>query len=387
MVRPRRRPKRGAVLAAGLAAALLGGPALAVQISGSSPGASPAAAKAAAAVVQTRTAATAAAAVRTAGPAQAAVLLAYPAAVAAYPGVAPALAAAAQPAAAQSAPAHPAAVTGTIRLTSAVTPATPTAPAAPAGSICSVPGIGDIGGLLGFCNEGSSGVPGAINNICQPSLPDPEPANAGINSMVRPPAGTGPPAKTLYNNYGVAGQFWPATGLKCSDMTSLIGNNVAGMVFDIAKSIDRVTITVYQSAAGENILGWLRNSVDRLISSLGNAIYFPYLAVVVLIGAIWLAWQGLICKRGTRTLEGTIWMVLAAAAAIWLIGRPADFTGIGKGVSDGITQTLNVAFSRLPSPGEGACLPTAKSDPQAVQNFGFSSGNDVVDQNAGELWS
>jgi hypothetical protein len=170
-------------------------------------------------------------------------------------------------------------------------------------------------------------------------------------------------------------------------MTSLIGNNVAGMVFDIAKSIDRVTITVYQSAAGENILGWLRNSVDRLISSLGNAIYFPYLAVVVLIGAIWLAWQGLIRKRGTRTLEGTIWMVLAAAAAIWLIGRPADFTGIGKSVSDGITQTLNVAFSRLPSPGEGSCLPVQKSDPQAEQNFGFSGGNDVVDQNAGELWS
>ena len=332
MVRLLRRPKLGALLVAGLAAALLGGPALAAQISGSSQGPSPAARS------------------RRAG--------------------------------------HRAAVPGTIRLTSAVTPATPaTRRPAAQGSICSVPGIGDIGGLLGFCNEGSSGVPGALNNICTPSLPDPEPASAGINSMIRPPAGTGPPAKTLYNNYGVAGQFWPATGLKCSDMTSLIGNNVAGMVFDIAKSIDRVTITVYQSAAGENILGWLRNSVDRLISSLGNAIYFPYLAVVVLIGAIWLAWQGLIRKRGTRTLEGTIWMVLAAAAAIWLIGRPADFTGIGKSVSDGITQTLNVAFSRLPSPGEGSCLPVQKSDPQAEQNFGFSGGNDVVDQNAGELWS
>src|ERR1700691_947322 len=134
-------------------------------------------------------------------------------------------------------------------------------------------------------------------------------------------------------------------------MTSLTGNNVAGMMFDIAKSIDRVTITVYQSAAGEGILGWLKNSVDRLITSLGNAIYFPYLAVVVIIGAIWLAWQGLIRKRGTRTLEGTIWMVVACAAAIWLIGRPADFTGMGKTVSDGISTTLNTAFAHLPSPG------------------------------------
>ena len=115
-----------------------------------------------------------------------------------------------------------------------------------------------------------------------------------------------------------------------------------------SKALDRVTITVYQSAAGEGILSWLTGSVDRLITSLGNAIYFPYLAPVVILGAIWLAWQGLIRKRATRTIEGTIWMVVACAAAIWLIGRPADFTGLGKTVSDGITQTLNVAFAGLP---------------------------------------
>ena len=45
--------------------------------------------------------------------------------------------------------------------------------------------------------------------------------------------------KTLYDNYGIAGQFWAAHGLQCSDMTSLVGNNVAGMVFDAAKSVDR----------------------------------------------------------------------------------------------------------------------------------------------------
>jgi hypothetical protein len=256
-----------------------------------------------------------------------------------------------------------------------------------AGGVCSVPGIGDIGGLLGFCSLGSSGLTGDLNNICQPSLPDPEPATAGIDSLVRPPAQAAPLPKTLYNQYGVAGQYWAATNMQCSDMTSLIGNQVAGMVFDVAKSIDRVTITVYQSAAGEGILGWLKSSVDRLITSLGNAIYFPYLAVVVIIGAIWLAWQGLIRKRGTRTLEGTIWMVVAAAAAIWLIGRPADFTGMGKTVSDGITQSLDVAFSKLPSPGQGGCVPVHQNDPQAQSSFAFTAGNNIVDQNAGELWA
>ena len=186
----------------------------------------------------------------------------------------------------------------------------------------------------------------------------------------------------------MAGQYWAATNLQCSDMTSLIGNDVAGMIFDFAKALDRVTITVYQSAAGEGILGWLQNVTDHLISGLGKAIYFPYVAVVVILGAIWLAWQGLIRKRGTRTIEGTIWMVVAGAAAIWLIGRPADFTGLGKGVSDGISTALNAAFAHLPSPGQPSCLPVTSGDPQiSPTSFSYTSGRTVVDQNANELWT
>jgi hypothetical protein len=260
-------------------------------------------------------------------------------------------------------------------------------PAAPGGA-CSVPGIGDIGSLLGFCTLGQSGLTGDLNNICQPSLPDPEPANAGINALVRPPASAGQQPATLYGSYGVAGQFWASTNLQCSDMTSLIGDNVASVVFDIAKSIDRVTITIYQAAAGEGILSWLTTVVDKLISSLGNAIYFPYLAAIVIIGAIWLAWQGLIRRRGTRTIEGTIWMVVACVAAIWLIGRPGDFTGLGTAVSNGMSQTLNTAFAKLPAPSQSNCLPVSHDDPQVQPaSFNFSSGNGIVAENANELWT
>jgi uncharacterized membrane protein YgcG len=273
-----------------------------------------------------------------------------------------------------------------VTLTAQLTPAAPVTPAAP-GGVCQVPGIGDIGGLVGLCAQGSSGILGDLNNICEPSLPQPEQATGGIDAMVEPPAAT-VGGKTLYDNYGMAGQFWAAHGLQCSDMTSLIGNNVAGMVFDAAKSIDRVTITVYQSAAGNNILAWLQNAVDKLISALGKAIYFPYLGSVVILGAMWLAWQGLIRKRATRTIEGTLWMVVAATAAIALIGRPADFTGVGTAVANGTTSVLNTAFAKLPAPASSNCLPVAAGDPQSVTaSYAFTSGNGLVDQNANELWS
>jgi hypothetical protein len=283
------------------------------------------------------------------------------------------------PGAPTSSPAQ-AAPASQVSLTSLVTPAEP-------GGVCQVPGIGDIGGLVGLCSQGSSGLVGDLNNICEPSLPQPEQATGGIDAMVEPPA-TAAGGKTLYDNYGISGQFWAAHGLQCSDMTSLIGNNVAGMVFDAAKSLDRVTITVYQSAAGNNILTWLQNAVNGLISKLGNAIYFPYLAPVVILGAIWLAWQGLIRKRATRTIEGTLWMVVACVAAIALIGKPADFTGVGTTVSNGATQVLNAAFANLPAPASSNCLPVQAGDPQSVtSSYAFTSGNGLVDENANELWS
>jgi hypothetical protein len=147
--------------------------------------------------------------------------------------------------------------------------------ALPDGGPCSVPGIGDIAGLLGFCSLGQSGILGGINNLCQPGVPEPESASTGVNALIKPPATAGKPVATPYNQYGMAGQYWAPTDLQCSDMTSLIGNDVAGMLFDFAKALDRVTITVYQSAAGEGILGWLQNVTDHLITGLGNAVYFP----------------------------------------------------------------------------------------------------------------
>jgi hypothetical protein len=262
-----------------------------------------------------------------------------------------------------------------------------TSASAATGGLCSVPGIGDIGGLLGFCALGSSGLVGDLNNVCQPSLPDPEPASTGIDAMVAPPASGKQPA-TLYDEYGVAGNYWAATNLQCSDMTSLIGNDVAGMVFDAAKSIDRVTITIYQAAAGNGIVDWLQRVTDDLITSLGHAIYFPYLSIVVILAAIWLAWQGLIRKRATRTIEGTVWMIAASAAAIFLIGMPGEVTGLGSGVSDGISQALDAAFAKLPSPGPSSCVPVATGDPQVqAAVYNYTSGSTVVDQNADELWN
>ncbi len=80
-------------------------------------------------------------------------------------------------------------------------------------------------------------------------------------------------------------------------------------------------------------------------------------------------------------------MVIAAVAAIWLIGRPADFTNVGTNVSNGVTSVLNTAFAKLPATTGSNCLPVTPGDPQAIANYSFTSGNGLVDENANELWT
>jgi len=55
---------------------------------------------------------------------------------------------------------------------------------------------------------------------------------------------------------------------------------------------------------------------------------------VVILGAMWLAWKGLIRKRATRIIEGTLWMVIAATCATALIGKPADLTGSAQSANE-----------------------------------------------------
>ncbi|NED50375.1 hypothetical protein G3I24_05570, partial [Micromonospora aurantiaca] len=62
---------------------------------------------------------------------------------------------------------------------------------------------------------------------------------------------------TYYDRYGMAGQTWYAVDMDCSDAMALMGNALANTTFTIVRAVDRTTISVYQAAASDSLLGWL----------------------------------------------------------------------------------------------------------------------------------
>ncbi|GGO67703.1 type IV secretion system protein [Nonomuraea cavernae] len=218
----------------------------------------------------------------------------------------------------------------------------------------------------------------------------PEVINSGVDGMIQPPTpeGTAPAPTTNYAQFGMSGQFWHTYDLGCSDIAAVMGNGWANTVFLWAKAIDRVTITTYQAAATEGPLQSIKDVVDDIVINLSNAMYWPYLRPIVILGAIWLAWYGLIRKRATTTAEGVIWMVLAVTVATWFFSRPGDFTGLGKVVTDKTGEVVNSAFSGLPGAGGASCLPGPGQSNPEVKAGGYGQvGTPGVDQNADALWS
>jgi uncharacterized membrane protein YgcG len=224
------------------------------------------------------------------------------------------------------------------------------------------------------------------NDACAPAdHPSPEEYGSGIDGMIKPPDYPGDQLKkarpnqlTYYDRYGTEGQSWHAVDMGCSDAMAMVGNSISNVVFTLAKAFDRTTITIYQAAASESLLGWLKKTVDGVIRGMGNTFGAKYWSWVVILGAVWLAWWGLIRRRASRVAEGTIWMVVAMVALVWLIARPSDFTTLGTKVSNGATAAFNAALPQS-NANASACIPGGPGAQQAVQN-------DAVTRNANGLW-
>lgn len=227
---------------------------------------------------------------------------------------------------------------------------------------------------------------------CRPSdSPAPEQYGAGADGMIKPPnypddklKATPPSQLTYYDRYGTAGQSWYAVDMGCSDAMAMMGNALANTTFTLVRAIDRTTISVYQAAASESLLSWLKNTVDGVISQMGKTFNARYWSWVVILGAITLAWWGLVRKRASKVTEGVIWMVAAMVALIWLIARPADFTTLGTKVSGATSAAFNAALPQSDTKGS-TCIP-APAPPAGQPAQPPAAQPDATTRNANGLW-
>ncbi|WP_131097074.1 type IV secretion system protein [Streptomonospora litoralis] len=225
--------------------------------------------------------------------------------------------------------------------------------------------------------------------------PQPEAAGSGADGLLVPPQAAEtaaqspdglPPDSSLYGQYGTAGQQWHVIRESCVDkMGSAAIATLSNTAWNLSKTINQSTITVYQAATADGLLASFNTLVEDVIMQLREGIWRPLLPTVIILGAVWLGWYGLIRKRVTLTIESAIWMVLATALGIWILVNPGQILGYAGTIVNSGGQLVNSAVSRVAVPSGGTVCPATAPEMQKAE---WESQSDfAVRKNAQMLWS
>ncbi|WP_179770762.1 type IV secretion system protein [Streptomonospora nanhaiensis] len=225
--------------------------------------------------------------------------------------------------------------------------------------------------------------------------PQPEAAGSGADGLLVPPQSAEavaaspdglPPDSSIYGQYGTAGQQWHVIRESCVDkLGSASVATLSNTAWNLSKTINQSTITVYQAATSDGLLESFNALVESVIVELREGVWRPLLPTVIILGAVWLGWYGLIRKRVTLTIESSVWMVLATVLAMWILVNPGQILSYAGNIVNSGGQLVNSAVSRVTPPGASQTCPRGAEE---VQRAEWESQNDfAVRKNSQMLWS
>src|SRR5699024_10542824 len=171
------------------------------------------------------------------------------------------------------------------------------------------------------------------NPICPGEpVPTPESAGGGADGLLVPPpsqselngSGSGlPPDSSMYGQYGTAGTQWHMITESCVDgISNGAQATLSNMAWNLSKTINQSTITVYQSATSDGLLASFDQMVVDTVNALREGIWRPLIPTLIVLASISLAWYGLVRKRVTLTFESSIWMVVSLVLGMWILLNP-----------------------------------------------------------------
>ncbi|MFY7069052.1 hypothetical protein ACOQFV_24610 [Nocardiopsis changdeensis] len=217
--------------------------------------------------------------------------------------------------------------------------------------------------------------------------PTPSTTGTGVDSVLNDQAVMDRgDVKGFYENFLMSGTEWhvivPTDS--CTDEQRLQAWPILyNIVFGLAKGIDMLAIEALRFAV-DPPLDALQEVVVGVVGRLREGVWEPLLPSLVILGAVTLAWWGLVRKRSTLTFEGAVWMIAATTLGLWVLGSPASFiNGVGNIINFG-TNLMNSAVVGTTEGSEpDRCIP---GSPAVTQAFAEDDTEFLARQQSEYLW-
>ncbi len=177
---------------------------------------------------------------------------------------------------------------------------------------------------------------------------------------------------TAYEWYGTTGITWNDYGwsdanfpdpVKGCTLVNNVLNFIPNMILSLNTIIGGFTVSVLGWVTSWNIVqvffGAAGGVLPTLVTSLKTTLFLNYLVPIVFLSTLYLAFQAIVKGRARESLQGIVWMVLAAAGSLIFMTNPVWFA---SGADNAVYTTSGWIISATAQAGSGGSAATNNSN-------------------------
>jgi hypothetical protein len=198
---------------------------------------------------------------------------------------------------------------------------------------CPIPGAdpnngGILGGIPAYPFDGAW--PGGLGNLS----PSGSTAGSGIDLVGSAYNETDTRRLTAYEWYGTAGMnfyqgtWFPGTGCSIwADANNGISSLIQGFTAMTGEVLLSVVAWGLNASYIQELIAGEDAVVTKIVEGFQTTLYLRWLVPLIILAAAVVAWSGLVKRRGTEAIQGTIWIVASGTIAAVFFMFPTQIAG------------------------------------------------------------
>lgn len=138
----------------------------------------------------------------------------------------------------------------------------------------------------------------------------------------------------------------------CMALLPSVSAGIANMISVMPRFVMGASIDLFGAAYGtsisekDSILYPIGKSIDRFITQPGglkDSLFIPFILPIILIGAIWVGYKGVVKRETSTALMSTVWMIGAIAAGTVFLAQPTSISAFADSTVSAVQRTFNDA--------------------------------------------
>lgn len=148
----------------------------------------------------------------------------------------------------------------------------------------------------------------------------------------------GAPYSSFYNTKG-----------ECSPIGDVGPTAVGNFLLSVTSWIVHISNLLFQTATetSSSVLLTLSPTVVTIVTKLKDALYLEFLAPALMVGALFLAWKGLVKRSSTEAGTAALWMLGATVAGFAILANPMFLPSVVNTVVSKVSETTIATITQV----------------------------------------